>query len=872
MSFLPIERLWERYNSETGNAIAQFGTLMYLGELALKLLVLDVVAGVDDDSDRNRYRLLHDLVRADGLGPWIKALDDALTGPAAHSLCQEVRDCELKELTVLGGHGTWQHEVAEKMHMVVDPLGVQSEPLPRQVDGRYSLRLFKTLRNKAKAHGVLTDAYCTDAQAQLATALRILVSRCTAYDRPWAFLHRNLSGKYWVALLAGEAKAFESLKTVGGSAGVNLENGVYVSINSYRKVDLAAFDLSLDDFMIANGNFRGSTYELLSYNSGERAVGDGTPFLAPATPLPASETEGATDLHVAGQCFSNLPQVPRGYVPRPLLEEELLSTLLENERHPIVTVIGRGGIGKTSTALAVLDQMSANSPYEAILWFSARDIDLLGNGPASVRRQILGQKEISGLLVAMMNPAERSQPGFKPTEYLASSLAASPTGSPLLFVLDNFETVRNPVELFQWIDSFIRVPNKVLITTRHRGFKADYPVTVGGMERDEFDQLVSETAADLNISSLITPDLVEKLFVESDGHPYVAKVFLGEVAKSGKVLSPRLLMRGKEDILEALFERSYALLSPAARRIFLTLSNWRSAVPLLALEAVISSSTPERIDVRAAVDELERSSFVVAAECGDVSGELFVSVPLVAGVFAERKLQVDPAKIQVEVDTKYLQMLGAATIQDAVHGIGSRIRRLFGNVADNIKSGSVSLDDSLPVLEYIASRYPEAWRMLADLYMELGGSSVGAAARALRRYLESEPPEAVAFDAWRRLAKLSWHTGDGEMELAAWLRLVEFPQVSFYDVSIAANAMNRLLQGKTVVADPEVKRTAAQKLAIVMEHLLPSANPTATDYSRLAWLYLYRAEREKALMHVESGLELDPDNVYCLNLRDRLGQ
>jgi tetratricopeptide (TPR) repeat protein len=80
--------------------------------------------------------------------------------------------------------------------------------------------------------------------------------------------------------------------------------------------------------------------------------------------------------------------------------------------------------------------------------------------------------------------------------------------------------------------------------------------------------------------------------------------------------------------------------------------------------------------------------------------------------------------------------------------------------------------------------------------------------------------------------------------------------------------MNRLLQGKAVVADPEVKRMAAQKIANAMEALLSDGNPTATDYSRLAWLYLYRGEKEKARAHVESGLELEPDNEYCLNLRD----
>jgi len=42
---------------------------------------------------------------------------------------------------------------------------------------------------------------------------------------------------------------------------------------------------------------------------------------------------------------------------------------------------------------------------------------------------------------------------------------------PLLFVFDNFETVSNPVQTYNWIDTYIRTQNKVLITSRFREFR-----------------------------------------------------------------------------------------------------------------------------------------------------------------------------------------------------------------------------------------------------------------------------------------------------------------------------------------------------------------------------------------------------------------
>jgi hypothetical protein len=45
---------------------------------------------------------------------------------------------------------------------------------------------------------------------------------------------------------------------------------------------------------------------------------------------------------------------------------------------------------------------------------------------------------------------------------------SNPVDGPFLFVFDNFETVVSPGEAFAWIDTYIRSPNKALITTRIR--------------------------------------------------------------------------------------------------------------------------------------------------------------------------------------------------------------------------------------------------------------------------------------------------------------------------------------------------------------------------------------------------------------------
>jgi hypothetical protein len=80
-----------------------------------------------------------------------------------------------------------------------------------------------------------------------------------------------------------------------------------------------------------------------------------------------------------------------------------------------------------------------------------------------------------------MQPSNATAKGFNPVSYFSDALTNNPVGFPLLFAFDNFETVRNAGDLYAFLDAHIRLPNKILITTRAREFKADFPVDVSGM-------------------------------------------------------------------------------------------------------------------------------------------------------------------------------------------------------------------------------------------------------------------------------------------------------------------------------------------------------------------------------------------------------
>jgi len=589
--------------------------------------------------------------------------------------------------------------------------------------------------------------------------------------------------------------------------------------------------------------------------------------MAAASERPASETQGMGDLEVLGKVFTNLPSATLGYVRRPQLESEVREALM-NDRHPIVTLVGRGGIGKTSVALTVLREIAETNRYGLIVWFSARDIDLMMPGAKPVRPHLLTNREIAKEYCALIGEQTESTKGKKlnPIDIMAKHLREDSIG-PTLYVFDNFETVRNPVDLFNWIDANIRNPNKVAITTRFRDFKADYPINVSGMERKEAEMLVAQTAKSLGIEKKIGRKETGAIIEQSDGHPYVIKIMLGEIANLGFFSKPSKLIARREEILDALFERTYANLSPMAVRIFLTLSGWRSLVPQLAVEAVLLSHGDENVYPEEGINELVRMSLVERATGGD--GTDFLGVPLTAALFGRRKLDVSPSRTMIEEDIRFLQDIGATTALGLKDGIRPRMVSFFRKTAKKISEGSVDLEQRRPVLEFLARRYAPAWLLLSELEEENSSDSdINHTAECVRRYLETEPPPDQARAAWQRLVGLYRRVDNVIGACSAFLKAAEIIEPPFDQVSTMANWLNNASEVKDSM-DVVERRALFKPLAGLMETRLAAAS--ATDLSRLAWLHLHCGDEHRARDVANLGLERDPENTHCRRLVARMG-
>ena len=854
---------------QSDSEVAFFYGLLFYGEFLTKLTGSVYIAFIEDDANKTRYGLLYDAVRANGVGGWVAVLDQIATGPAADHILPAASNIH-QELTEKHNAG-WVVEAIDHLHASMDALNINFEKPSSALTVRHWFHRFSMLRNKTRGHGATRGAECASACRPLKASIDLIANSLTAFKLTWAFLHENLSGKYRVSVIGGRPDAFETLRHQPDVT--HVPDGVYIELDERPiPVELLASDPDLSDFRLPNGQFSSSEYEILSYITNDKQRVSGRAYLTPATELPPSETQGLGELGLAGNTFTNVPPSPRNYIRREPLQERLREQL-DLERHPIITLHGPGGIGKTTLALQVIHDMLSDTSnrFRTVAWFSARDIDLHESGPKPVKPHGVTRRDFAIELVKLTHSSEAKVKSNEAMEYFRDSLSRGIYESTL-FVFDNFETVDSHSEFFRWIDTHIREPHKALITTRMRSFNGDYPVQVTGLHGTEAFDLIDEESRRLGITRLINSDYRANLARESDGHPYVIKILLGEVAKNQKATKPTRIMAGQSDILTALFERTFSALTPAAQRIFLLLANWRSVIPELAVEAVILRSVRERIDVSAALAELVRMSFAEEVESTE-DGQVFISVPLAAMLFGQKKLFASPLKAVVDADTELLQAFGAGGREDVRRGALPRVKKLMTHVSKRVAVGEESLDDVRGILEYCAERVPAAWLDLARLYEEVQpGRSLESAKEALRRYLETNPDGKEAAIAWRRLAELCRRDADYSGEIHALVEICQMKNAELALVSSAANRINGVyaeIKSKGLMVYDSDERTslltrAAKRLASF------SAELEATDCSRLAWLYVQMGNADQASSYVRQGLDLDPANEYCLGLAERL--
>lgn len=734
---LILTRMTERVERDAHDGDAAFfSSIILQGELLSKVIVLGSLALLDPRLDRgHRYDAEFTLVRANGTGSWTYELQKLITGPAKtafHGSASAIIT-QLSQRHPAGSE-SWQREALEDLRKAEVALGLEGlDPRAKSALTTFFTR-FTELRNKSKGHEAQQVAAQAIAAGHLQSAIQGIQTNLDLLRQPWSACRRTA---------AGEMRRYPLSSASCGSM-EDLQEGVAVEVDGRSfKVNLAETREPLD-LLLPNGDYqdRDASFQSISYITGHKERLPAAGYVTSPSALAPSETRGLLELDVQGQTWGNVPPPKQDYVARVALEEELLERLVEREQDPIITLGGPGGIGKTSTALQVLHDVASRGDFDLILWFSARDVDLLDSeGPVPVRPEVLSWADAARAFKDLTVALGVRQASSDEEDTFAQALRSSiPTMSErTLFVFDNFETILEPNALFQTLKSHVRLPNKVLITTRFTDFKGQYPIDISGMIYDEFQELVSTTASRLNIVKLVndSPDYVRLLHKESYGHPYVVKIVLGEIARNRKVPEKFERVLGKrDDILDALFLRSLERLSTDAQRVFLTLCSWRSITPAVVLEAALRRSANEQIvDMDGALEELATSSMIEIMRPDGLEEPRWINVPAAAFKFGAARVGTHKLYSTIKADAQFIRLLGPVrphvTVAEDVD-----FTYFFNRVLEALKSGSLDRRELLDVVDHVSSSADGAWRDAARVLFAANMKS--QARRCMLRDAESD--------------------------------------------------------------------------------------------------------------------------------------
>ncbi len=330
----------------------------------------------------------------------------------------------------------------------------------------------------------------------------------------------------------------------------------------------------------------------------------------------------------------NLP--PRSeFVGREAEKAQVHEALQSRSR--LVSVDGIGGIGKTALALEVAHECLHASQgerltegvatFDGFIWTTAKDRDLASDDLFDTVARTLDYPGIAQ----------------KPVGEKRAAVRRLLQAKPYLLIVDNFETITDASVQ----DFLIKLPepSRVLITTREQVLFDAQMLSLKRLTESEGLALIRKQGTRLGVTSVEQAEdkMLLRLYEATGGAPLAIKWAVGQIRRRGQSLDKVLaaLQNARGDVFEAMFARSWLLLSDAARNILMLLSIFPAATSWEAIGAV-SGMNPSTVDE--ALGHLVEMSLVDSSlvDSSYASNEVWYSVHPLTRAFVRAQLQGMP--------------------------------------------------------------------------------------------------------------------------------------------------------------------------------------------------------------------------------------
>ena len=523
------------------------------------------------------------------------------------------------------------------------------------------------------------------------------------------------------------------------------------------------------------------------------------------------------------------------------------------------------GWGKTALALRVLHDLVGEAEdfgFDFVLWFSARDIDLLEPGPRDRQRDVTDVASMAESFAHLLE-AEEPTPDAA-VDFMLNEVSTTGTEAVrYLLVLDNMETFDEPAAVLRQLDDEVRLPSKVLVTSRHDDFQGDYPIRVAGMESREAHQLLVSEARRKYCEPQLTEAVRDSLIHATGARAYALKLAVAQIGRGTDPQEVQRQMAGRPDILAALFDRSFERLSDEGRFLYLLLGALRRGSDEVPLRAILTSRNR---DFELAADDLITMSLGERERSGESRAMHLVQM---AQSHATQSLRGDVDELEISSAATQLRAwltpsAGGTAVAAFVHNVLLQARESRGDPERT--------EQLVVIAESAAEAQPELWLDLAAELTDLEFPPDRA------RAAYKEAAENADYDdgaVWREWAQFESRQGDHEQSLYRAIRAVEADGSNLaYCSSVAAQLAAYISENRDSIPHSRRGFLVSSVRGALEEHRA-KGTLSATDFSRLGWLYLIefsgatnpdRALVEDAQRAALDGLAINVRSQYCADL------
>lgn len=349
--------------------------------------------------------------------------------------------------------------------------------------------------------------------------------------------------------------------------------------------------------------------------------------------------------------LNNLPipdyEYEGGFVGR---EDDIkkINNYLEGDKFPVITITGAGGVGKTSLALKVIQELTQNpkfNKFDAIIWLSAKENKLTHLGIEDIEPTIKSYEELLDTIITVLE-FDIGETVAKKEEIVNTIFDMS---KGILIIVDNLETIADERVINFIIDS--PKTAKFLITSRKGLGQVERRHELKQLKEREAVYLFRQTARDKQLASLMTLDdkLVKKYVNKVSCFPLAIKWVIGLVARGkdiNKVIAS--INDATGDISKFCFSAIFADLSTNCKQILYSICCFDSPPTDGILKYVVDIDEDSFED---GIEELIIVSLIIPEQYRNEQDEIAVKysiIPLTKGYIRQQLSQDVLLKEKIE--------------------------------------------------------------------------------------------------------------------------------------------------------------------------------------------------------------------------------